>query len=124
MTQTLGDLQLQVMEVVWTGGDGTVAEVHEELSRLRPIAYTTVLSTLRGLERRGFLAHTLEGKAHRFHARITRDEYTRHTVDRLVTTLFAGSPEMLMSHLLGSEELAGDALERIRRLIEGAEASP
>ena len=114
----LGDLQLVVMEVVWDRGDATVAEVHQELTTRRPIAYTTVLSTMRGLEKRCYLAHTMEGKAHRFHARRSRDDYTRKRVEKLVTSLFAGSPEKLMSHLMGREELDDAALTRIRELLD------
>ncbi len=84
MRDILGDLQLQVMEIVWSRGNATVAEVHEQLNCRRPLAYTTALSTLRGLERRAFLRHTQEGKAHRFHASISREEYTRRRVSQLV----------------------------------------
>ncbi|MEM7166132.1 MAG: BlaI/MecI/CopY family transcriptional regulator [Planctomycetota bacterium] len=114
----IGELQLQVMEVIWDAGDATVAEVHTALQDERPLAYTTVLSTMRGLERRGYLAHTKEGKAHRFHARVSRDEHTRVTVDSLVTSLFRGQPEQLMSHLLGDEALDQDAVARIRKLLD------
>ena len=84
----IGELQLKVMEVIWELGDATVAEVHEALGAERSLAYTTVLSTLRGLERRGYLAHTKEGKAHRFHARVSREEHTQTTVDSLVSMLY------------------------------------
>ena len=114
----LGDLQLSIMEVVWDRGSATVAEVHEVLQRTRELAYTTVLSTLRGLERRRFLDHTVEGKAHRFRSRVTRDEYTQDRVRELVTRLFEGNPAALMNHLLGSERLEAADLSRIRALLE------
>lgn len=118
----IGELQLQVMEVLWKSGDATVAEVHEALQERRALAYTTVLSTLRGLEKRGYVGHTKEGKAHRFQPRVSRDQHTQTTVDSLVSSLFRGEPEQLMSHLLGDEKLDGDALARIRKLLgeEGA----
>ena len=114
----LGDLQFDVMQVVWELGDATVAEVHERLQDERPIAYTTVLSTMRALERRGFLEHTREGKAHRFHATIPADVYARDRVTELVDRLFGGRPEKLMSHLLGGDEVRPKDLRRIRRLLE------
>ena len=115
----LGDLQFDVMEVVWELGDATVAEVHEKLGETRPIAYTTVLSTMRALERRSFLAHQREGKAHRFHATIAAHEYRSERVDDLVEQLFGGKPEKLMSHLLGSDEIRAKDLRRIRKLLDG-----
>lgn len=113
----LGDLQLRIMEVIWDRGSATVAEVHEVLRPKRELAYTTVLSTLRGLERRGFIDHTVEGKAHRFRSRISRDDYKRDRVRDLVTRLFEGSPAALMNHLLGSEKIEDDDLGRIRALL-------
>ncbi len=114
----LGDLQLEVMQVVWEVGDATVAEVHERLQAVRPIAYTTVLSTMRTLDRRGFLKFTREGKAHRFHATITEEIYARDRVEALVERLFDGRPEKLMSHLLGGGEVRQKDLRKIRRLLE------
>ena len=115
----LGELQLEVMQVVWALGDATVAEVHEKLQESRPIAYTTVLSTMRALERREFLAHTREGKAHRFHATIPEEEYRSDRVEDLVERLFGGKPEKLMSHLLGGDDIAPKDLRRIRKLLDG-----
>ena len=109
------------MNVIWERESATVAEVHDVLRASREIAYTTVLSTLRNLEKRGFLNHSVEGKAHRFFATVTRDEFTRSSVEQLVSRLFAGEPAQLMSHLLGSENLDRGAIERIKRLIEGDE---
>jgi predicted transcriptional regulator len=114
----LGDLQLEVMQVVWGLADATVAEVHERLQAERPIAYTTVLSTMRALERRGFLAHTREGKAHRFHATVTADGYASARVEELIARHFGGRPEKLLSHLLGGEEVRPRDLRRIRKLLE------
>jgi predicted transcriptional regulator len=114
----LGDLQLDVMRVVWEIGDATVAEVHERLQAERPIAYTTVLSTMRALERRGYLGHTREGKAHRFHATVTAEGYASARVDELIARHFGGRPEKLLSHLLGGEEVRPRDLRRIRKLLE------
>ena len=117
----LGDLQLEVMNVIWERISATVAEVHEVLRSDREIAYTTVLSTMRNLERRGFLKHSVEGKAHRFFACVSQDDFTRRSVDQLVSRLFAGEPAQLMSHLLGAEKLDIRDLTRIRRLVDNAD---
>ncbi len=68
------------------------------------------------------LRHRVEGKAHRFFPRISRDDFTRRTVDTLVTRLFRGRPEALMSHLMGSETISEAELERIRELLEEGES--
>ena len=68
----LGDLQFQVMEVVWRLSAATVADVHRVLAARREIAYTTVLTTMRALERRGMLTHETVGKAYRYSPAVSR----------------------------------------------------
>lgn len=115
--EALGELQLQVMEIVWQMGQATVAEVHEALARQREIAYTTVLTTMRALERRGMLDHTSVGKAYQYRPLISRDEYTAASVDRLVDNLFQGKQDKLLCHLLGAKRIDKADLSDIRRMI-------
>jgi predicted transcriptional regulator len=71
----LGDLEATVMERVWDREDGvTVREVFEELADSRQIAYTTVLSTLDNLHRKGWVKREREGKAYRYWPTMTREE--------------------------------------------------
>jgi predicted transcriptional regulator len=71
----LGDLEATVMERVWDREDGvTVREVFEELADGRQIAYTTVLSTLDNLHRKGWVRREREGKAYRYWPTMTREE--------------------------------------------------
>ena len=121
MSRDLGEPQLAVMEIVWERGSGTVAEIHEQLAPERSLAYTTVLSTMRGLEKRGLLLHRAEGKAHRFFPTQSRTEYTRTSVSDLVDRLFAGRPERLLTHLLGEGEWSPGDVEAIRRRIDETE---
>ena len=118
MVEGLGDLQLQVMEVVWRLGQATVADVHEAIATERKIAYTTVLTTMRALERRGMLTHRAVGKAYRYRPLVSRDEYTSASVDKLVGDLFDGRQEKLLCHLLGTERLRSSDLKAIRRLLQ------
>ena len=70
-----GDLEASVMERVWGREDGvTVREVFEELSDAREIAYTTVLSTLDNLHRKGWVKREREGKAFRYWPTMTREQ--------------------------------------------------
>ena len=117
MAEPLGDLQLQVMEVIWRKGRASVADVHAELSARRKIAYTTVLTTLRALERRGMVAHEQVGKAYVYEPAVNRRSYAAASVDKLVDDLFAGRKEQLLSHLLGAERIGPGQLKEIRRLL-------
>ncbi|MEX0912613.1 MAG: BlaI/MecI/CopY family transcriptional regulator, partial [Gemmatimonadota bacterium] len=66
------DRELDLMLVLWERGPSTVAEVREALDD--DLAYTTVLTVLRVLEEKGHVAHTEEGRAHRYRALVERDE--------------------------------------------------
>lgn len=74
-----GELEAAVMERAWQHDDGaTVREIFEELSCGRQIAYTTVLSTLDNLHRKGWVTREREGKAYRYWPAMTREERSAH----------------------------------------------
>ena len=119
MAEPLGDLQLQVMEVIWRKGRASVADVHAELSARRKIAYTTVLTTMRALERRGVVRHEQVGKAYVYEPLVSRENYAASSVHRLVDDLFDGSREKLLCHLLGADRIGRSELASIRRMLRG-----
>ena len=105
------------MDVLWELGSATVAEIHARLGD-RPIAYTTVLSTLTILERKGYVRHTVRGKANVYRARVERDAARASVIENVLATFFAGSPRALMLNLLESERLAPEEERRLRTLLE------
>ena len=119
MSEPLGQLQLQVMEIVWRLGRATVAEVHEVLAGSRKLAYTTVLTTMRALERRGVVRHEQVGKAYVYEPLVSRENYAASSVHRLVDDLFDGSREKLLCHLLGADRIGRSELASIRRMLRG-----
>lgn len=116
-TPTLTEAEYRLMDILWDLGDGTVGDVHARLQD-RPIAYTTVLSTLTILERKGYVRHTVRGKANVYKPRVERDAARRSVVENVLSTFFDGSPRALMLNLLNSERLSADEERRLRRLLE------
>ena len=112
----LTDRETDVMNVLWAIGSGTVAEVREELPD--DLAYTTVLTVLRTLERKGYVDHESEGRAHRYRPVVVKDEAREGALDRVLRKLFGGSPELLVAHLLAERGLDDAQLERLRTLVE------
>jgi len=110
------DRELDVMSVLWDLGDATVAEVRERLAD--DLAYTTVLTVLRTLEQKGFVEHTGEGRAHRYHPLVKREAAGRNALRRLLDKVFQGSPELLLTHLVADKNLSDDELRRLRKLLE------
>jgi predicted transcriptional regulator len=116
---SLGERELDVMTWLWANGSGTVAEVKDGLGV--PLAYTTVLTILRNLETKGFLRREDEGRAHRYFPRVKQKAARRRALRRLIDTLFLGSPEALLSHLVDDHDLSPNELRRMaKRLTEQA----
>ncbi len=116
MQVRLTDRELDVMTVLWDRGSGTVSEVRADLAD--DLAYTTVLTVLQTLQEKGFVRHTGEGKAHRYHPLVKREAAERSAVHKLVTSLFDGSPELLMTHLMTEQPLSATELKRLRKLLD------
>lgn len=109
----LGERELEVMAILWTAGSGTVAEVRDKLST--PLAYTTVLTILRNLQEKRIVVHEAEGRAHRYVPKLAQRTARKAAVDHLVETLFDGSPEKLVAHLIRERGISKKDLMRIRR---------
>ena len=115
----LTEAELRLMDVIWEKGSATVAEVADALPRELGLAYNTVLTTLRILEEKGYLAHTKsgEGRAFVYQALVGRDEAGRTAVRYLVSRFFRNSPELLVLNLLQDEDLSAREIARIRGLL-------
>ena len=119
----LGDRELEVMTWLWANGSGTVGEVKDGLED--PLAYTTVLTILRNLEGKGFLRREDEGRAHRYFPRVQQKAARRRALRRMIDTLFLGSPEALLSHLVDEHDLDPAELRRIaKRLADQSKRKP
>jgi len=104
------------MNVLWELGSATVSEVLESLKDA--LAYTTVLTILRRLEKKGHVGHVTEGKAHRYHALVELEEAQDSAIRRVTRKLFFDSPELLMTRLLRKGGLSEDELRSLRSLVD------
>lgn len=108
--------ELDVMDILWKRGSGTVGEVQDQLSD--ELAYTTVLTILRTLEEKEFVGHESEGRAYRYYPLVEKQEAQESHVQRLVRKLFSGSPGLLMTQLVADRDIPRDELERLRKLLD------
>ena len=110
----------QIMDVVYTKGQATVAEVHRAISD-RP-SYSSIRALMRILEEKGHLKHTQEGVKYMYLPTRSREEASRSAAKRLVQTFFEGSTEQAVAALLkvSGPELNDETLERLAQLIKRA----
>jgi len=119
---TLGELQHAIMQVLWTRNEATVAEVHEALFDERGLAPTTIATMLRKMEDKGVVAHRVEDRHFVYQATVSEDAVRSTMVSELLDRLFAGDPAALVSHLVADHDIDEAEVERLRTLLENAEA--
>jgi len=117
----LGDLELQILNVLWAKGPSTVREVLESLPTQPRPAYTTVLTMMRLMHEKEYLDRREQGRAHVYQARLREQRTKRHLLRGLVDSAFQGSAAALMVRLLEEENLSSAELERLRKLINEKE---
>lgn len=117
---TLTEVELELMDVLWAKGHATVGEIVEALPDER-LAYSSVLTVMRILERKGYVEHEKEGRAFNYRPLVDRQQAQKNVIGYLLKRFFNNSPELLVVNLLEHEELSGAEVKRLKRLIDDAE---
>jgi predicted transcriptional regulator len=112
----LTDREIDVMNVLWDHGPMTVSETREQLPV--DLAYTTVLTVLRGLEQKRHVDRSIEGRAHRYRPRTRREDVQTRHLRRSLKRIFRGSPEALVAHLVTDAGLTDAEIRRLRQLLD------
>ena len=115
--QKLGELELQILNVLWERGPSTVREVLEALSVEPRPAYTTVLTMMRLMNDKGYLDRREQGRAHVYQARLRERRVKRGLLGDLIDGAFRGSAEALLVRLLEDGRLSAKELRRVRELL-------
>jgi BlaI family transcriptional regulator, penicillinase repressor len=121
-SQTLTEAELRIMQVLWRRGSGTVQEILDGLPAQPALAYNTILTTIRILERKGYVQHSKEGRAHIYRAVVAEEEASRSEIRHLVSRFFRNSHEDLVLNILEDRGMDPKELERLRRMLERNEA--
>ncbi len=112
----LTDHELRLMEVLWRAGHGTVAEVVSALAA-PPLSYSTVLTTLRTLEKKGHLTHAEHGRAFVYRPLVGRVDAAKSAMRYLLGRFFGDSPGALAVTLLDDARLGDEDLAKIQRVL-------
>jgi predicted transcriptional regulator len=113
---TLTEAELRIMDVLWRKGSGTVQQVLDRLPSA--LAYNSVLTTIRTLEKKGQVKHVKDGRAHVYEPVIGRQEATRSEIRHLVGRFFRNSHEALVLNILQNEEIDAEKLKRLREMLD------
>lgn len=114
---TLTAQELELMKIIWRRESATVRDVYEELLERRKIAYTTVMTTLKTLEHKGYLRATQQDRAYVYQPTKPRNQVIKGMVREFVDRVFNGSAEPLVVHLLEDKQLSEAELREISRMM-------
>ena len=118
---TLTEAELRLMDVLWQQGPSTVQQVLEALPKKSQLAYNSVLTTIRILEKKGYLRHIKDGRAHVYRPLVERAEASRSEIRHLANRFFKNSHEMLVLNILEDHGVDAEELRRLRQLLEQAQ---
>lgn len=110
--------ETEILRMVWQLDKATVQEVCNELPSKRKITYATVQTLLRRLEKKGYLKHEAEGKAHVFFPAVKSEDVIKRTVSDFLERLFGGDPVPLMQHLAEHDKITIDDIKNLKELID------
>jgi predicted transcriptional regulator len=113
----LGQLQIQLLKLLWKRGNGTVHDLLADWPTPDPPAYVTILTVLRRLEKRGLLAHDTRDRSFVYRPLVTEGDVQKDLLGDLVQRVF-DSPTTLVSRLLDAEHVSSHELEQIRQIVE------
>jgi predicted transcriptional regulator len=113
LSKALGPLEEQIMEVTWRASDVGIHEVYEAVQEGQPIAYATVATTMYRLTRKGFLDHGTR-RAHRFTARITREQYAHSIAEYLVNWLVTHFPDHTVAYFVDRAAEDEEVIKHLR----------
>lgn len=117
-SETLTAAELRIMNALWLKGSGTVQSILDSLSQKPALAYNSVLTTIRVLERKGYIEHSKDGRAHVYVPLVGRKEATRSEISHLVGRFFKNSHEQLVLNILEDRGIEADELNRLRAMLD------
>ena len=111
-------LELELLKVIWQRGRATVREVHQDLLAKREIAYTTVLTMMGVLERKGHLTKKAGARAYVYQPAQPQDQVVQGMIDEFVERVFNGSAKPLLLHLVEDRNIPREDLDEIEKRVQ------
>lgn len=121
-SNTLTEAELRLMKILWRRGESAVTDLVAAMPNGEPLAYNSVLTTIRILEQKGYVEHRQAGRAFVYRPCVAEEEASRSEVKHLMSRFFGNSRERLLLSLLGDDEISAEELRRLKEAIENSAA--
>ena len=119
-SNTLTEAELRLMKILWRRGESAVTDLVAALPESEPLAYNSVLTTIRILEQKGYVEHRQEGRAFVYRPCVAEQEAGRSEVRHILSRFFGNSRERLLLSLLDDEEISPEEVQRLKDAIRDA----
>ena len=119
-SNTLTEAELRLMKILWRRGESAVTDLVAALPDGEPLAYNSVLTTIRILEQKGYVTHRQEGRAFVYSPCIAENEASLSEVRNVLNRFFGNSRERLVLSLLGDEDISAEELQKLKDAIRQA----
>jgi predicted transcriptional regulator len=121
-SNTLTEAELRLMKILWRRGESAVTDLVAAMPDGEPLAYNSVLTTIRILEQKGYVEHRQAGRAFVYIPCVAEEEASRSEVKHLMSRFFGNSRERLLLSMLGDDEISAEELRRLKEAIENSPA--
>lgn len=117
----LGDTELEILHHVWELGEATVADVQERIMQERKVAYTTVMTIMRNLNKKGYLDFEKKGVTYHYKPAQSADAVKQNLVSTFVNKVFKGNAGALVQNLVEAEDISSEERKQIEEVIRKME---
>ena len=111
------ELELEILKVLWQLGSVSVRQVRDALVPFRELAYTSVMTMLTIMVRKGYVTRKKDGRSYIYQAKYQAHKASSNMLRDVIDRLFGGSTAAVMQHLLETSDLDDAELKHIRQLI-------
>lgn len=118
--EELNQHEEQIMAILWEQGELLIRDILEQLPEPRP-GYTTLASTIRNIERKGYLSHRMYGTVNIYKPIVSKESYSRKSINRYVDTFFGGSVGNFLSLMVKEKSITKKEVKELQSLINQLE---
>jgi predicted transcriptional regulator len=115
--EELNQHEEEIMSLFWKQGELLIRDILEQLPDPKP-PYTTLASTVRNLERKGYLSHRMYGTVNIYKPIISQEAYSKRSINRLVSTFFGGSVGSFLSFMVKEKNISEKEITELQELID------
>ena len=118
MAVKLGNLQLKIMRVLWQNGEATARQITEAINQEEVVAHSTIQTLLRKLQAKNAVGHEERDRTFYFRALVSEEVATTSATQDLLSRVFQGSISGMVAHVLDSEKVSKEEIERLKRIVD------